>query len=456
MTLTLPVVSTTIGPLWAEELNTALELVDLHDHTSGKGVKVPTAGLNINADLSFAGNAALSLKHVGITSGITDPAIAGAVYVKNGDLYFTSPTLTAVQLTDGTSIKGVTGNISGLGDGGSSAAFNDFTEDFTFRFGSSNRFAAFNIGEVRLYPFDGVNGYANPITVKAPLSLAAAYQITLPGSLPLADNVLSVTSAGVVQQGLGDGSAAAPSIAFASDPDTGMYRFATNTIGLAVNGLCKLELSSARTLVNTPLLQIDANGTATVPTFAPGSNAATGISASGNTMYAIANSTTLMTLNTTSVKAEIPLYAAVGLTVQAGGAAITGNSSVTGKFTATNGLDVDAAGIYSKSTSAAVRADGGFSSDGGVRWKIKTTSGAIGAGATTTVYTGSVPLGGYFGIWSNSPLSSTANKSPISGIDGTTGVCFAASLNTGNITLTNLDAGTRYYTITLIERPDGY
>lgn len=245
MSLTLPVVSSTLGPLWAAELNVALELVDLHDHTSGKGVKVPTAGLNINADLSFAGYAALALKHVGMSTGAIDPAIAGAIYVKNGDLYFTSPSITAVQLTDGTSIKGVAGNISGLGDGGSSAAFNDFTEDFTFKFAADNRFAAFNIGEIRLYPFDGVNEYDYPITIKSPLSLAAAYQIELPGSLPLADNVLSVTSAGVVKQGLGDGTAAAPSLAFASDGDTGIYRIGSNNIGIAVGAINILNISAS-------------------------------------------------------------------------------------------------------------------------------------------------------------------------------------------------------------------
>lgn len=55
MNLTLPTVSVTAGPLYATENNEAFEAIDAHDHTSGKGVLVPVAGLNINADLSMEG-----------------------------------------------------------------------------------------------------------------------------------------------------------------------------------------------------------------------------------------------------------------------------------------------------------------------------------------------------------------------------------------------------------------
>ena len=57
MNLTLPTVSITVGPEWATLLNAALTDIDAHDHTSGKGVKITPAGLNINADLELNGNA---------------------------------------------------------------------------------------------------------------------------------------------------------------------------------------------------------------------------------------------------------------------------------------------------------------------------------------------------------------------------------------------------------------
>ena len=53
MLLDLPTVSTTLGPEWATMLNTLLELVDEHDHSTDKGSNVTPAGILINATLSF-------------------------------------------------------------------------------------------------------------------------------------------------------------------------------------------------------------------------------------------------------------------------------------------------------------------------------------------------------------------------------------------------------------------
>ena len=56
MNLVLPDVGVEVGPLWATEQDNAFAAVDAHDHTSTKGKKVPTAGLNINDDLTFNSN----------------------------------------------------------------------------------------------------------------------------------------------------------------------------------------------------------------------------------------------------------------------------------------------------------------------------------------------------------------------------------------------------------------
>ena len=107
MNIDLPVVSTTLGPEWAAKLNAGLEVVDSHDHTSGKGIKVPTAGLNINADLSFNTNRAsalLSSKYTSQASALSGASNANSVSVSGGNLYFTNSSGTAVQLTTGGSI----------------------------------------------------------------------------------------------------------------------------------------------------------------------------------------------------------------------------------------------------------------------------------------------------------------------------------------------------------------
>lgn len=440
MQLSLPIPSVTLGPVWAEELNIALELIDLHDHTSNKGVKVPTAGLNINADLSFAGNAALSLKHVGISSDSIDPVIPGAIYVKNGDLYFTSSTVTAVQLTDGTSIKGVTGNISGLGDGGSSAAFNDFTEDFTFKFNSGDKFAAMNIGEVRMYPFDGVNAYSNPITLKAPLSLASAYQITLPESLPLADNVMSITSAGVIQQGIGNGTAAAPSIAFASDSDTGIYRPSSNVLGLTTGGAVRAEVSDTAFTIYSSKLFTTGTGSATVPSVVPGSGSTTGFSGISGTLHMVNSGVNTMTLTSTSVKSEVSLVAAVGLTVQAGGINVTGGGVISGGLNLNTSALTNVTNISSTGTLTC----GSIETGGGGSLKFKLYSGNI-SGVSTVLITAPSTIAAIYGV-----VEVGGSAIVISPSAGLTDYFFSGTGSTSTVNFVNNNGYTRPYRIVVV------
>lgn len=105
--LQLPTPTVTLGPAWANEVNAAFEVIDAHDHTSGKGVQVPTAGLNINADLDFNEFGALNLKLVSFDAQPSLPSgstFSESVSVFNGNLYFTNSSGVPVQVTDGGSI----------------------------------------------------------------------------------------------------------------------------------------------------------------------------------------------------------------------------------------------------------------------------------------------------------------------------------------------------------------
>lgn len=107
MNLDLPVVTNTLGPEWATKLNAALDVVDAHDHTSGKGTQVPTAGLNINADLSINNNRVsdlLSTKYTSQASALSGASNVNSVSVSSGNLYYTNASGIAVQLTDGNSV----------------------------------------------------------------------------------------------------------------------------------------------------------------------------------------------------------------------------------------------------------------------------------------------------------------------------------------------------------------
>lgn len=110
MNLDLPTVSTTLGPEWASLLNAALESLDAHDHSSGKGTKVTPAGLNINADLTFAGYRSINLKSSKYTeqnATLTGATNAGSIYNYGGNLYWTNGSGTAVQITSGGAVVSV-------------------------------------------------------------------------------------------------------------------------------------------------------------------------------------------------------------------------------------------------------------------------------------------------------------------------------------------------------------
>lgn len=55
MSLDKPTPSVDAGPAWATRVNADLDLVDAHDHSTGKGTKVTPAGLNVNVDLPMGG-----------------------------------------------------------------------------------------------------------------------------------------------------------------------------------------------------------------------------------------------------------------------------------------------------------------------------------------------------------------------------------------------------------------
>lgn len=109
MTLSLPTVSTTVGPTWATMLNAALTSIDSHDHSTGKGAKVSQAGIALTGDLTFATNSATNLK---AATFVAQSAFATslALYTKSNDLYFRDGAANEIRLTasGGVNLAGLT------------------------------------------------------------------------------------------------------------------------------------------------------------------------------------------------------------------------------------------------------------------------------------------------------------------------------------------------------------
>lgn len=195
MNLVLPTVSVTVGPTFATMQNQVDETVDSHDHTFGKGVRIPPSGLDISSELAFGGNPATELQSTQFESQTTAlTGLTASLYFLNGDLYAIDGDGTSVRVTENGSLSAAgTGTIAGLPSGTASAAFSAST--FTFK-ASTNRYATMVTGPLRVRRGDEDN--PNSITLQPPASLAGSYSYTLPGVFPATTQFLTVDNGGTI------------------------------------------------------------------------------------------------------------------------------------------------------------------------------------------------------------------------------------------------------------------
>lgn len=125
------------SPDYATNISNALGTLDAHDHTSGKGTQVPTAGININADLGFGGFNATTLRTVRLSSqsaALSGGSDKGCCYVVSGDLYYNNSAGVAIRITSGGGIDAAA--IGGIGgdyvNAGASVTYNDTTKTYVF------------------------------------------------------------------------------------------------------------------------------------------------------------------------------------------------------------------------------------------------------------------------------------------------------------------------------------
>lgn len=138
MNLTLPTVQSTAGPQYASDVNTALTTVDSHDHTTGKGTRIPTAGININADLefnSFNQTEIRASKYDNQGAVLTGGTDIRCLYVSGGELYYRDNVGNNVKVTNAGAVN-VSGSngIGGDYGGGNPASLNFIEATSTYVF----------------------------------------------------------------------------------------------------------------------------------------------------------------------------------------------------------------------------------------------------------------------------------------------------------------------------------
>ncbi len=310
MNLTLPVPGTggTPGPTWASEINTALETVDAHAHTSGDGVAIASAAIDIDADLVFNDFSLTSLLAAKFTTQASNPTGEPLIFVKNGELTYIDSSGNVVPITTAGAVAGSVGSISGLASP-ASASFGSDT--FTWLYDSAKAARMAN-ADIILYPYDGIGtAYVNTVTIKAPTALAAAYSLTLPLAVPANSNIVCMDGSGVLSVGAATGSAANPSISFAADLDTGFYNSGTNTLAVTCAG--------ARVGYFNADGYHTATGTAALPSYTFDGDTNTGLYRTAADSIGLSTGGTLrVTLNTASLTSTLPFI----------GTTITGSTSV--------------------------------------------------------------------------------------------------------------------------------
>lgn len=201
------------GPEWAENINDILNTnIADHDHTSGKGIPVTPAGINIDADLSMNANNLTDARTVRLQELATTSSFGAqdinALYDYNGDLYFVDGNQTAIRITQGGGLSPNTGGqINGLSGSSGEANFAAGTFEWLKQGSPNKEYANMENGPVFVYSGNDTNP-ANSVQLRGVDSLASnsilqlsPVNITLPQAHPAATSFVTMSAAGVMGTG---------------------------------------------------------------------------------------------------------------------------------------------------------------------------------------------------------------------------------------------------------------
>lgn len=197
MGLPVPVVGTAPGPTYAVDVNDCLTTIDAHDHTSGSGVPITPAAMNINAALPFGGNNATQLRTARFNaqgSTLTGSASAdiNCVYFAGVDLYANDGSGNTVRITQSGGVAGSPGSISNL-SAPASAAYVSLSQTFVWQSAATTP-ANMDGGS---FIFRNISAASKGLTLSPPNAMAADYNLTLP-DVPGATSFMTLTSGGVM------------------------------------------------------------------------------------------------------------------------------------------------------------------------------------------------------------------------------------------------------------------
>ncbi len=201
--------------VWASLLDAMFDLIDAHDHSTGKGVKISMLnGVTVAADIPWNSGgtfyAITGLKAIDFQprpqSEMT--SFAGALFVDsaNNELSYRTTGGAIIRFTNGSTFNFAAVGAIG-GDYTAVGALVDFVDaNDIYRFrqqlgGGVQQYARLDCGGVDLFEFKAnptAGVPANRVRLSSPAALAGSYEVTWPATLPVTKGLLAVDSAGVL------------------------------------------------------------------------------------------------------------------------------------------------------------------------------------------------------------------------------------------------------------------
>jgi len=191
---------------WDTILSVLFLLIDAHEHSAGKGVKVKPAGLDMNADLTMASGGVFSaIKDCKILDLEPRPASEmtsyAGLFLNSSDannLYCRTAAGTNVRILNGTTLDA--SQLGGfLGDYASAGARADYTsasDTYGFKKPTPNNWARVQAGAIRISDYNTTE--STYVELAVPTAAITTYSITLPAAAPAANGTLmQYTSTGV-------------------------------------------------------------------------------------------------------------------------------------------------------------------------------------------------------------------------------------------------------------------
>lgn len=200
LSIVLPTRGTAGSGHWADTLDSNYQLLDAHDHTAGKGLRIKSAALSIDGDVSFGSSwATIDMQRVSFSAVTALTSNNRSLFVSSSDneLYWRSNAGNNVKVTSGSALN-VGAFVGGIGGDYTavSAALNydDAVKRYTFKQGGGTTWAKTQSGGLRLVEF----GSSETVFVEqlCPAALAGSYTMTWPTALPGSQVLVQVDSAG--------------------------------------------------------------------------------------------------------------------------------------------------------------------------------------------------------------------------------------------------------------------